>query len=163
MEYGFKRKFDSTIETEVIVPHPGGYIEQDFDNNKKRMRLSVQVGSTSAAASAGLPQSYYNETFINQINGQESNEHNNHHPLSEMDFDYKDSQNNRDEDLEDIPTTSEVINSLRKVILWMCAQGDHNADYIQYLSEVERYAVSKQLNLAQQRKITQYLIRRTQQ
>uniref|UniRef100_A0A224Y089 Uncharacterized protein n=1 Tax=Panstrongylus lignarius TaxID=156445 RepID=A0A224Y089_9HEMI len=157
MEYGFKRKFDSTVECDVIVPHPGGYVEQDFDNNKKRMRLSVQVGSTTATA-AGLPQTFYNQTYSNQLNGSNDNQ-----PLSEMDFDYKDSQNNREEDLEDIPTTSEVINSLRKVILWMCAQGDHNADYIQYLSEVERYAVSKQLNLAQQRKITQYLIRRTQQ
>ncbi|KAK9505357.1 hypothetical protein O3M35_009437 [Rhynocoris fuscipes] len=161
MEYGFKRKFDSTVESDVIIPHLGGYVEQNIDNCKKRMKLSVQVGATTNidAAAIGLNQPFCNlqATNTNHLTMHESS---NNLPLSEMDFDNKD---NREEDLEDIPTTSEVINSLRKVILWMSAQGDHNSDYIQYLSEVERYAVSKQLNLAQQRKITQYLIRQTQQ
>ncbi|XP_014241678.1 uncharacterized protein LOC106662254 isoform X2 [Cimex lectularius] len=65
----------------------------------------------------------------------------------------------RDQGQDDIPTTAEVINSLRKVILWMSAQDDHNNDYIQYLTDVEHYALSKQPNI-QQRKITQYFIRR---
>lgn len=80
--------------------------------------------------------------------------HNHHHHGMDTESDDK------PDDHDDIPSTSEVINSLRKVILWMGAQGDHNEDYIQYLSQVEKYAKSKQCDMAQQRKITQYLIRR---
>ena len=65
-----------------------------------------------------------------------------------------------DEEMEsDIPSTSEVIESLRKVMLWMSAQEDSSSDHIEYLTSVERYALSKQDHFIQQRKITEYFIK----
>lgn len=165
MDCGYKRKLDCIVDTmDVIVgdSYPLSYVDRSILDQNKRMRLSVQVDTgicqddLESSSSHQLSTSEDSWSLIRNSAIRSCN------PDMDFDSDCK-SINDRDDDTyEDLPSTSEVINSLRKVILWMSAQGDHNTDYIQYLGEVERYALSKQLDIVQQRKITEYFLKQNQ-
>lgn len=158
MDVGYKRKLDCIADhMEVLVPEP-------LADPTKRVKLSFELDSGYSVDFDDLCSHQFSDSESSWSSRKIAAVPSNH---SRMDFDTDSkSLNNgtsREEDAsEDLPSTSEVINSLRKVILWMSAQGDHNSEYIQYLGEVERYAMSKQLDATQQRKITEYFLKQNQ-
>ncbi|KAF6212984.1 hypothetical protein GE061_010697 [Apolygus lucorum] len=172
MECGLKRKLDCIADMEVLIhPHAD---PRDFEEQTKKMRLSVQL---AAGLGWGREHVSHEQLCANRdqlsaqdqvgLGGAASLSHSHvacHDQATSCDGATMETEGDDKDLLDDIPSTSEVINSLRKVILWMSAQGEAEvtSDYIQYLSEVEKYAKSKQCTMAQQRKITQYLIRRDQ-
>uniref|UniRef100_A0A0A9XPW1 Putative postmeiotic segregation increased 2-like protein 11 n=2 Tax=Lygus hesperus TaxID=30085 RepID=A0A0A9XPW1_LYGHE len=175
MECGLKRKLDCIADMEVLIhPHAD---PRDFEEQTKKMRLSVQLaaGLGWGRDHAGHDQLGASRDQLGAARDQVglggaaslalSHDHVAcHDQATSCDGATMETEGDDKDLLDDIPSTSEVINSLRKVILWMSAQGEAEvtSDYIQYLSEVEKYAKSKQCTMAQQRKITQYLIRRDQ-
>ncbi|KAL1115766.1 hypothetical protein AAG570_006056 [Ranatra chinensis] len=154
METSYKRKLDCIVDTmDVIVPDHYSYLEGKCS---KRVKISlnarVEPYSVDYPDSVGAFQDHFPEADVFRSSSYSCDG-------SMVVEDETKSLAGGREDLEDIPSTSEVIDSLRKVMLWMSAQEDHNSDHIEYLTNVERYALSKRDSFVQQRKITEYFVK----
>lgn len=158
MDCGYKRKLDSIVDNMEVLVH------ERISDPSKRVKLSFELDSGYSVEFDDLCSHQFTDSEGSWSTRRSVIPPNQNGGYMDFDSDSKSINGScRDDDTyEDLPSTSEVINSLRKVILWMSAQGDHNSDYIQYLGEVERYAKSKQLDITQQRKITEYFLKQNQ-
>lgn len=167
-----KRKLDCIADTSVLI-YPG--VDMAQDEQTKRMRLSVQLAPVAEPMLPGweplgqpapcsshdiMLASSSSHGMMVSSSSHELMASSSSNGLMDMEGDEKDTE-------DDIPTTAEVLDSLRKVILWMSAQEDRNGNvggYLQRLSEVEAYARGRQqfddVSASHQRKITQYLVPR---
>lgn len=148
----YKRKLDCLVDSmNVIVPDSS---QMDFFSGKEMERASkkVRISLNARVEPFAFPESSSDQfrDFYTSSNSCCGSIEDKSVRLT----------GGEDEEMEsDIPSTSEVLESLRKVMLWMSAQEDSSSDHIEYLSTVERYALSKHDSFTQQRKITEYFIK----